>query len=361
MKIGVLGAAGDMGRGVVDHLRDAGVDVVAADLRRQAVADLAREDGVTAMGLDVRGDDAPARLREADLDAVVGAVGPFYEFGVDALDLAIDAGVPYVDLCDDHDAAEAELRRDDAARAAGVPAVVGCGWTPGLSNLLAARAADRLGDVDAVEIDWIGSAADSDGLAVVMHVFHAMTGGVPQFHDGETVEVVPGADRETVDVPEIGSVTTVACGHPEPVTLPGNLDARDVRLRGALVPEWQNGLVRTVVRTGLTRSPDWTRRLSRLIHRVEGLFAVGGVDRSAVRVSVTGDGGTETYAAVGHMRDLTGRPAAVGARLLADGSYEPGVVAPEAAFEPGPFLDRVGGDAVRLFRRDRGWTRLDDR
>ncbi|MFN3591658.1 MAG: hypothetical protein ACK4TG_05680, partial [Thermaurantiacus sp.] len=71
---------------------------------------------------------------------------------------AIEAGVPYVSLCDDYDAAQAVLELDLLAKEKGVTVITGLGWTPGLSNVLARRAADQLDEVDEIHVAWAGSA-----------------------------------------------------------------------------------------------------------------------------------------------------------------------------------------------------------
>ncbi len=50
--------------------------------------------------------NASDELRESGYDAVVSAIGPFYVFGEDSLKLAIDAGINFVDICDDYDATQ---------------------------------------------------------------------------------------------------------------------------------------------------------------------------------------------------------------------------------------------------------------
>ncbi len=100
---------------------------------------------------------------------------------------AIAARKPYVSLCDDADAAAAALKHDDAARQAGVTIVTGLGWTPGLTNILALRAAARLDKTTSVTIAWAGSAQESGGHAVALHTLHIFDGKVTTFADGRHI------------------------------------------------------------------------------------------------------------------------------------------------------------------------------
>ncbi len=367
MNVAVIGAGGDIGRGVVDDLKKSGIDVVACDLKEEAVMDM---DADETAALDVTADDAGERLASLGVDVAVGTAGPFYALGVPALETAIDAGVDYVDVCDDHDATEDELALSDKAEERDVSAVVGCGWTPGISNLLVADAVDRLvsegAEVGSVEVDWIGSAADAEGVAVVAHVFHTASGKVPQYVDGERVEVRAGSGAEKVDVPGFGDVKTYASGHPESVTLPASTGAKNVRVHGALVPGWQNSLVRAVSRAGLVSTRSRKDRMARYVHAVEGLFEVGGKQESAVRVRVTDDGedGDDgehavEYAATGRMRVLTGCAASVGAQRIAGDvdEVEAGAHPPEEAFEAAGFLNDVGEREVTFHEKvDGDWA-----
>lgn len=346
MRIGVLGAGGDMGRRVATDLLESGVEVVAADLEPTALDGLGETERVV---FDVTDYAAADRLESLELDGVVSAVGPFYRFGERTLELAIEAGVPYVDLCDDHDATATQLGHDEEASQAGVPAVVGCGWTPGITNVLARREAEGLdGPVD-VYIDWIGSADDAEGHAVLLHVLHVTAGAVPQYRNGRVRDEPAGSDPFTLYVPEIGRARTRVCGHPEPVTLPDHLDAETVVLRGGLVDEWQNRLLGLVARAG--PHPDSRKeRVAGLVQALEGIAPSGGVERSAAVVTVEGTDGKRTVAAVGRMADLTGCAASVGIQQLVGGHADPGVHPPEAVYEPNTFLGAVADRPIRFYR-----------
>lgn len=70
-------------------------------------------------------------------DIVISAIGPFYIFGPRVVQAAIDAKKPLIDICDDHGPTQEVLEMDKDAREAGIPILLGFGWTPGLSNFLA--------------------------------------------------------------------------------------------------------------------------------------------------------------------------------------------------------------------------------
>src|SRR5690606_38902024 len=110
--------------------------------RLDAVQALAEEIGgpSRAVSLDVSDHDAlVAALKGHDVAA--GSVGPFYLYEARIAKAAIDAQVPYVSICDDHDAAEKVFALDGLAKERGVTILTGAGWTPGLTNILAKKGA----------------------------------------------------------------------------------------------------------------------------------------------------------------------------------------------------------------------------
>jgi lysine 6-dehydrogenase len=338
MRIGVLGGSGDMGSRAVKVLaqQDDVEEVVVLD--RDAVGGRALADALH--GVRVAEVDAEdhrglvAALR--GLDAVAGALGPFYRFEVPVATAAIEAGVPYVSICDDHDAAAAVLELDAPARERGVPVLTGLGWTPGLTNLAARRLYDELGGLDAVRVFWAGASSDSTGRAVVLHTLHAFDGHVPRVRGGLVEQVPAGSALEPVAFPPpLGVVETCHLGHPEPVTLPRFLGGlRRVDLKGGLVERPLNGLGRAVASAGLTRTHRRRERLAgvlqALLPTLESIIGAA-PPVSGWRVDGAYEGRRGSLWGHGRMRDLTGIPLACGALLLARDEIERvGVFAPEA-------------------------------
>jgi NAD(P)-dependent dehydrogenase (short-subunit alcohol dehydrogenase family) len=174
-----------------------------------------------------------------DADLVVGCAGPFFRVGVPILEAAIDTGTTYLDICDDPEPTIEMLQLDGAARRAGVAAVVGMGASPGVSNLLAARAAHHLDTVtdcmtgwslddEVAERDGAGAVLDADtgGLigpdgtptGAVIHFMEQIHGTVPVVEGGVLVHRAPLGAVE-IDYPGLGRGTGYVVGHPEPITL----------------------------------------------------------------------------------------------------------------------------------------------
>lgn len=369
MRIIVLGGAGDMGQRAVRTLAacPAVRHLTIADRNATAAQALAAELGgpprVVAQAVDAtRPSDLVAALRGHD--AAAGAIGPFYKFEVPLVQAATAARVPYVSLCDDYDAAQAALALDGAARDAGVRIITGLGWTPGLSNVLARRGIDWLDEPEAVDIAWVGSAADSQGYAVVLHTLHIFTGQVPSWQAGRPVRVPAGSGRvRRAFPPPLGEVEVFHVGHPEPVTLPRYFPGlREVSVRGGLTEPLLNTLGLLIPRLGLTASVRRKDLLGRLIFKLLPLLerlGPPGIPLSGLRVEVRGRRrgrpARAVFAVADHMDRLTGIPLAIGALALARGQVEapPGVMAPEApgCIDPGAFLRELAAHGVRVEER----------
>jgi hypothetical protein len=230
-----------MGATAVRHLaRLAGVgEVLVADrdlVRAGAVADSAgaaagAEVRVRGVEVDVLDGDGLRRLLEP-ADLVLNCSGPFFRLGIPALRAALDAGTAYVDICDDPEPTRAMFELDDAAKAAGVGALVGMGASPGVSNLLARRAATRLDTVEDCYTAWpldvpapgqSGTPRDEgevDGRpsAAAIHLMAQISGRIPVVDGGALVAGTPLYPVH-LDYPGRGKGVGYTVGHPEPLTL----------------------------------------------------------------------------------------------------------------------------------------------
>jgi saccharopine dehydrogenase-like NADP-dependent oxidoreductase len=366
MKVVVLGGAGDMGsaavRDLVEFTDVAGVTI--ADLNSEAALKLAAS--LKDARVDVQKVDASSH---ADLvrvikghDVAAGALGPFYRFEKPIVEAALEAGVDYVSICDDHDAVDAVLQLDQAARDKGRRILTGLGWTPGLSNLLARKGYGELEEVESIRVYWAGSAGDSEGFAVILHTIHIFTGMVASFQEGRLVEVKAGSEKEVIEFPApLGRIQTFHLGHPEPVTIPRYLEGvKEVTLKGGLAENYLNGLAKLVAALRLTATPSRKMRLGKVLKKLMPLFPVNKEKCfSGIRVDVTGRRGaqkvTVTYAAVDHMHRLTGIPLSIGAYLMGKGEIRrQGVFGPEAegAVNPERFLEELARRAVKIERHE---------
>lgn len=220
MKIAVLGAAGAMAqvvlRDLLEFLPD--VTITAADARPVAALD----PRVQPAPLDARDVEATARLL-AGHDAVLNCVT--YYFNNEVMRAALQARVPYADLGGLYHGTLKQFALDDEFRAAGVPALLGMGSTPGITNVMAGAMARGLDHVDAIHVRVGCIDETSTGPLPVPYALDTV---LDEFclapmvlRDGTPVAVPPMSGAETIDFPDpIGRAEALYTLHSEVAMFP---------------------------------------------------------------------------------------------------------------------------------------------
>ena len=297
-------------------------------------------------------------LREvlAGADAVVNAVGPYHRTALGVVEAAIEAGVHYVDMNDDHEVAEALLLDpswDERAQRAGVTVLIDCGVVPGLSGLLVRHAVEQLDRTERVAIRFAWN-YNRDYPAAIQHFLRINSGGGLQFVDGRHVRMGPFEGREEVDFHEpVGRTGVYFTGIPDPVAIarfiPG---VHDATAKGAFYQPEANRLLEDMVRWGFTSyDPPAAGQPSPMEYLLtylgsphgERFFDIPRHDLPlALRVEVEGSRSgrptTLRYEAHDQSRRATTTFTALAALAVAGHELAPGVLAPEAWPHPGPFL-----------------------
>ncbi|MFX1283885.1 MAG: saccharopine dehydrogenase family protein [Promethearchaeota archaeon] len=344
MKLLILGGAGDMGSYIVKDAVKFGTiwtKIAIADInekKAKRIMSQLNDSRLEFIKVDATNHDEMVNLMK-HYEIACSAIGPFYFFGPKIARAAIEAKIPLVDICDDPDPTQEVLEMDAAAKEANVPIFLGYGWTPGLSNLMALKAYNKLdrGPVK-LNIAWAGGAADSEGFAVILHVYYAVTGSFPSYQDGKFIDAPAGKGNIKIDFPlPLKTVSVFDCGHPEPVTIPRFLpNVTECTLKGGLTPDWNNKFLESFKQLHLIQGKSRQKFWARVIHATEKLFATGGVAASSVRVDIHGtykDSPVHWVYCTPSitMGKLTGYPAAIAAHLYAEGKITgTGVLPPEA-------------------------------
>jgi saccharopine dehydrogenase-like NADP-dependent oxidoreductase len=146
MQITVLGA-GMVGSAIARKLAQTpGFSVTAADRSAQTLAELEQRAPVRTVCVDLSAGESIRHLA-AQSDLVISAVPGFMGFAT--LKTLIEAGKNVVDISFfEQDAFDL----DALARLKGVTAVVDCGVAPGLSNIIAGYARNKLDELDRIDI-----------------------------------------------------------------------------------------------------------------------------------------------------------------------------------------------------------------
>jgi saccharopine dehydrogenase (NAD+, L-lysine-forming) len=370
----VLGGAGGVGRVAVaalvalDHVDEILVGDADLSAAQKVIAELG-DSRLRAAAVDVT-DTAALVALLAGVDVVLNCVGPFYRFGPPTLAAAIKAKVGYVDICDDLDATRALLAMDEAARNAGVTAVIGMGNSPGLANIFVKLCAEQLLDeVHAADIMHIHGGEPFEGAAVLKHRIHAMVNDVPLFVDGEFINVRQleesgAAFVHEEDFPGIGAYPVFPYPHPETITLPNAFPSlRRATNLGSVYPRAYFQLTQDLVRVGMG-SEEPLEVTGSQVAPIDVMVALLQRERpqlladeqvteagGCLRVVVEGvkDGEPHRYVCSLSSKGAgagegTGIPAAIGAALHLAGTLgdHPGVHAPEAIMPVDAVLELAG-------------------
>lgn len=388
-KVVVLGGCGGIGTVAVKALAalDAFSEIVVADVRlepAQALAASLGTPGVTALQVDATSHDSLLAAM-AGARVVLNCVGPFYRFGPPILRAAIDAGVDYVDICDDLKPTRTMLELDGEAKAKGITALIGMGNSPGLANVFVKLCNDLLLEtVDSVDIMHIHGGEPTEGPAVLAHRVHAMLNDVPLFIDGEFVNVrqleASGAKYTLeTDFRNVGRYPVYPYPHPETITLPKYLPGlkRATNL-GVIFPLSYFHLTQDMVRVGACGEEPIDVKgqkvtpidfsIAHVLSQRSRLLKEAGITGPAgcLKVVCSGTKGGKPHSFVFQLSSAgagagegTGIPAAVGAVIVGTGLVaEKGVLPPEACVNPLKVLELAmkaakatgmgGGDNIHL-------------
>jgi len=358
VKVVILGAGANMAKPSITYLDETEEvqEIILADLRLETITDLAKKlkKKVTTRTLDVQKKDELMNVIQGS-DLVLNFVGPYYRFGTKVLEASIESGINYIDICDDYDVTIEALKLDEEAKKNGVTAIIGMGSSPGVTNILSRLAADSLDEVEEIHTYWAVGESDPGGFGALLHMFHIIRGEIPTFRNGrlENIRAFQAKDAKTIDFgQELGEVTLYHVGHPEPITLPKYIPGvKTVTNYGALLPEFQNPLFKTLVDFGLTSEEPISFR-NEQVKPIEFLLALlqhkqksskrkakkSHISVTASQIEVLGTKGGKkakyTFTKAGSdttMATSTSYPIAIASRLILNGDItDKGVLPPEA-------------------------------
>jgi lysine 6-dehydrogenase len=333
---------------VADLAGRTGHEIVVGDLREPAA-------GGEWHRVDV---DDPSGLRKAirGFDVVLNATYMRQNVGVTRA--AIDAGVALVDLGSYWPETLEQLEMHSDAVASGARIVPGCGVAPGLSNVLARHGADRLDRIDAVRMYSYITHPMYTSPGIVITRFDASVGTSLELREGKLVEHPSFSGDEEIEFPApYGRQHVHFVPHPEAVTLPRYVDVANVVFKVGY-PADENRRISVLLELGFDREEPFAVKGTAVSPRAFasafiGSRGLGEGERSAnvKRVVVSGSrAGTPAelvydfaieHAGASASSRITGTFAAICADLVARGAGEPGVLPPEAAFEPAQVLDAL--------------------
>jgi saccharopine dehydrogenase-like NADP-dependent oxidoreductase len=252
MKVLALGGAGAVCEHSVRDLAEFSDydSIVVGDYNIDAAEALVADIGdsrLTALKVDAEDYDGMVKLFK-DYDVILNGLPWKYDLAVTKA--CVEAGVSGLDVSTE----ETQWDYDAAAQEKDIVFIPGVGATPGITNAMARAAADKLDEVDDIQINFAAfrCPAPAPGLLITfLWEFHPKTESRYYYEDGEFIWVGPFEGLKMVNFPgPIGEQEVCYIPHPETRTMPKSLGAKKVSVRGCFPPQAMQ-LAKTMLQWGL--------------------------------------------------------------------------------------------------------------
>lgn len=229
MKILVLGGYGAQGSVIcTDLVKSPEVSEVICAGRNlekaKRLADWLKSEKLSPLRVDASNPDELLRAIK-EVDVVVNAALPMFNFYI--MQAALKSGTHYQDLAlgsppPFEEALSSELELSGKFKDTGLTALINTGVSPGITNVVAREAADRLDHVEEIRMRWFGSVESEENISLwspeTMWLDMKMEPIV--YENGELKKVPPFSGEEEYKFPEpIGSQTVVHHHHEDVLTL----------------------------------------------------------------------------------------------------------------------------------------------
>lgn len=355
MKVLLLGGSGDIGFNVVQHLSSI------KEISRLVIADnnitlsqdklkhvdLKKDVYVIHINLDEEQSRLATIMKKADY--VINCIGPFYHYGLIAAKAAVEAGVNFMDICDEYRAMEDIFSLKDLVQEKNMFLLTGMGWSPGLTNLAVKKIAHHLTEIHRLQISICSNSASLKSLGMITHLLYCRREKPFYYRDNRLVEPEkPEEEKGIVEfLPPFGEIMVNNIIHPELLTLPQNLpNLKEMTVRGSIIPSWLNSFAHRLVQSPLFQSDKYLEGLASQFYRYQLLFGQRNRPFSALRIDVWGREDEEerhrVFQMIERKGDMVGISLSTALLMLTDGSQRaPGIYAPESCLDADVFFDKI--------------------
>lgn len=315
-----------------------------------------------------------------DFDVVLNGLPFKYDMAVTRA--CIEAGVSGLDVSTE----EEQWDLDAAAKEKNIIFIPGVGATPGITNVMARRAADQLDTVEEIQINFAAFRcfAPAPGLLVTfLWEFHPHIESQRLYYrDGAFHAVGPFEGLKTVNFPgPIGDQEVCYIPHPETRTMPKSLGAKAVSVHGCFPPHAMR-LAKAMLEAGLYSEEKITVKgvettplalmHEMLIQLPQGkenpLWAYGLVvdvfgrrDGRDVKITLWNrHPPQETWGGKAAYYKNIGIPLSIGAQMIAEKKVSgTGVLPPETALETDGFIRELARRGIEIHERIEEYHKLE--
>lgn len=384
MRILVLGGYGEMGRIAAIDLSETfgGTIVVAgrnAERARQFAASFRSRKVEWAVADADRSGELAGALKGSDV--VINATQ--YGTNVGVMRACLKAGANYVDLGGLFHTTKRQLKLGSSFRKKGLLAIVGCGATPGTTNVMAAHAARSLDSIDTILVRFAGRdfTRYSTPFTVpysMRTIFDEFSMRPAVFSGGKLGFAEPMSGHEKTAFPRpVGRVTCFYTLHSEVATFPSSFRDKGIRncdFKGGFDKDFV-GKVRFLINAGFSSTTPVAYGKTMKVVPLD--FTVGLLNRfmpgrgvrindvEFLKVELLGKRGGRRKKVAAYCRALTnkkwnipagswdtGVPPSVMAQMIAERRVDAsGVLPPELCIDPPEFFARLGRRNIRVSMR----------
>ncbi|CAM9249506.1 unnamed protein product [Chrysoparadoxa australica] len=300
----------------------------------------------------------PASLLAAmeGCDVCCHTAGPFQmKQKAEVLEAAIEARVPYVDVCDDAVVAANAKLLSPKAQELGVPAVISTGIWPGVDQLMALEAKEALPEgepLESIEFAAFTAGTGGAGPTILSATFLILAERALTYRNGQELRLTPASDMKMVDFGgKVGPRQVFRMNLIEAYTARQTQGVANIDTFFGTAPTVYNYLLKFMSMLpkailGNTELMQKFALFSMPFVRVTDML-VGATN--SMRVQATGRDGSQAILTYGHdsLEECVGIATAAFCLAALRGDVAPGVFFPEEAFTGGEQRKALLKDATQ--------------
>lgn len=236
MKFVVLGGYGIIGRVVVSDLfktcKNCEIIVAGRNLKKaQECASSYKSSRVKAAKVDIKNINQTAKLLK-DADVAVNCVQ--YYFNLQIMKACLKAKIDYLDLGGLFHMTKKQLKLHKAFGKIGKTAILGCGATPGITNVLASYGSSTLKKINSIEIVFADiDYTKYDKAFILPYSFHTIVDEYEKkpavYRNKKLIFVEPGSGIKTYDFKLFGKQKGFYTLHSELATFPASFKDKGIK------------------------------------------------------------------------------------------------------------------------------------
>ncbi|NES02939.1 MAG: KR domain-containing protein [Okeania sp. SIO2F4] len=174
---------------------------------------------------------------------VIHCAGPFHHRDANVLKNCIEAGIDYVDVSDYRGFTRKALEYSEAAKQAGVTAIINTGIFPGISNSLVRQSVEQFDEPEEIHLSYVVGGSGGAGVTVMRTTFLGLQNHFDVWINGKWQSVKPYSDRQVIDFPSpYRKIGVYWFDLPESLTLATSFPVKTVTTKFGSFPDFYNHL-----------------------------------------------------------------------------------------------------------------------